>query len=145
MHYAPYHVTHYVTQFSTYHAAYYAACYADSHVTYASTIPCGIPCCTPCDIPCSILSDSIATMITERPLLTIFDSARTLHMSAHTKSFAWLQHACAKPAQRHPKRKDAHNNECNRYGLWLAMIVSAYAPFLDEATGTLDWMEESPY
>ena len=32
-----------------------------------------------------------------------------------------------------------------KYGLWLAMTVSAYAPFLDEETGELDWMEESSY
>ena len=32
-----------------------------------------------------------------------------------------------------------------KYGLWLAMLVSAYAPFVDEATGNLDWMEETPY
>lgn len=31
------------------------------------------------------------------------------------------------------------------YGKWLAMLVSAYAPFVDERTGNLDWMEESPY
>jgi len=33
----------------------------------------------------------------------------------------------------------------NKLGLWLAMTVSAYAPFVDEATGQLDWMEESTY
>ena len=33
----------------------------------------------------------------------------------------------------------------HRFGLWLAMLVSAYAPFVDEATGELDWMEESRY
>ena len=33
----------------------------------------------------------------------------------------------------------------SRYGLWLAMLVSAYAPFVDERTGELDWMEESAY
>jgi len=32
-----------------------------------------------------------------------------------------------------------------KYGLWLAMLVSAYAPFVNEETGRLDWMEESPY
>ena len=32
-----------------------------------------------------------------------------------------------------------------KLGLWLAMTVSAYAPFLDEDSGELDWMEESPY
>ena len=32
-----------------------------------------------------------------------------------------------------------------KYGLWLAMLVSAYAPFVDERTGQLDWMEESKY
>ena len=32
-----------------------------------------------------------------------------------------------------------------KYGLWLAMSVSAYAPFVDEETGKLDWMEESSY
>lgn len=32
-----------------------------------------------------------------------------------------------------------------KYGLWLAMLVSAYAPFVDEETGKLDWMEESSY
>ena len=32
-----------------------------------------------------------------------------------------------------------------KYGLWLAMTVSAYAPFVDERTGALDWMEESSY
>lgn len=32
-----------------------------------------------------------------------------------------------------------------KYGLWLAMSVSAYAPFVDEKTGQLDWMEESSY
>lgn len=32
-----------------------------------------------------------------------------------------------------------------KYGKWLAMLVSAYAPFVDESTGQLDWMEESPY
>ena len=32
-----------------------------------------------------------------------------------------------------------------RYGRWLAMLVSAYAPFVDEASGQLGWMEESQY
>lgn len=32
-----------------------------------------------------------------------------------------------------------------KYGLWLAMLVSAYAPFVDERTGKLDWMEETSY
>ena len=32
-----------------------------------------------------------------------------------------------------------------RYGLWLAMLVSAYAPFVEAASGKLDWMEESSY
>jgi hypothetical protein len=33
-----------------------------------------------------------------------------------------------------------------KYGLWLAMLVSAYAPFVvDVQTGQLDWMEETPY
>ena len=32
-----------------------------------------------------------------------------------------------------------------KLGTWLAMTVSAYAPFVDERTGKLDWMEESPY
>ena len=32
-----------------------------------------------------------------------------------------------------------------KFGMWLAMTVSAYAPFLDEETGILDWMEETPY
>jgi len=32
-----------------------------------------------------------------------------------------------------------------RFGLWLAMSVSAYAPFFNEETGQLDWMEESSY
>ena len=32
-----------------------------------------------------------------------------------------------------------------KFGLWLAMTVSAYAPFIDEDTGVLDWMEESKY
>ena len=32
-----------------------------------------------------------------------------------------------------------------KYGLWLAMRVSAYAPFVNEETGQLDWMEESSY
>eukprot|EP00966_Prymnesium_polylepis_P314618 7270083-Prymnesium_polylepis.1 len=32
-----------------------------------------------------------------------------------------------------------------KFGLWLAMTVSAYAPFVDEETGQLDWMEESAY
>lgn len=32
-----------------------------------------------------------------------------------------------------------------KYGLWLAMLVSAYAPFVDEKTGKLDWMEETAY
>jgi hypothetical protein len=32
-----------------------------------------------------------------------------------------------------------------KYGLWLATLVSAYAPFVDEGTGQLDWMEESAY
>jgi len=32
-----------------------------------------------------------------------------------------------------------------KLGLWLAMAVSAYAPFFDEASGKLDWMEETPY
>lgn len=32
-----------------------------------------------------------------------------------------------------------------KLGLWLAMTVSAYAPFVDETTGQLDWMEESRY
>lgn len=33
----------------------------------------------------------------------------------------------------------------HKYGLWLAMLVSAYAPFVDAATGKLDWMEETAY
>ena len=33
----------------------------------------------------------------------------------------------------------------NKYGLWLAMTVSAYAPFYDEDKNVLDWMEETPY
>ena len=33
----------------------------------------------------------------------------------------------------------------HKYGLWLAMTVSAYAPFVDAVTGKLDWMEETPY
>ena len=33
----------------------------------------------------------------------------------------------------------------HKLGVWLAMLVSAYAPFVDETTGELDWMEESPY
>ena len=32
-----------------------------------------------------------------------------------------------------------------RYGLWLAMLVSAYAPFVEASSGKLDWMEESSY
>jgi len=32
-----------------------------------------------------------------------------------------------------------------KLGLWLAMVVSAYAPFVNEETGVLDWMEESRY
>jgi len=32
-----------------------------------------------------------------------------------------------------------------KLGLHLAMTVSAYAPFHDEETGGLDWMEESSY
>ena len=32
-----------------------------------------------------------------------------------------------------------------KLGSWLAMTVSAYAPFVDPTTGQLDWMEESPY
>ena len=32
-----------------------------------------------------------------------------------------------------------------KLGLWLAMTVSAYAPFVDEKTCELDWMEESKY
>ena len=32
-----------------------------------------------------------------------------------------------------------------KLGSWLAMTVSAYAPFVDPTTGPLDWMEESPY
>ena len=33
-----------------------------------------------------------------------------------------------------------------KYGLWLAMLVSAYAPFVEnETTGKLDWMEETAY
>ena len=31
------------------------------------------------------------------------------------------------------------------WGRWLAMQVSAYAPFVNEDTGELDWMEESKY
>ena len=31
------------------------------------------------------------------------------------------------------------------FGKWLAMTVSAYAPFVDAETGELDWMEESTY
>jgi len=37
---------------------------------------------------------------------------------------------------------EAFQKKC---GLWLAMLVSAYAPFVDVATGALDWMEETPY
>lgn len=33
----------------------------------------------------------------------------------------------------------------NKLGLWLAMTVSGYAPFVDEQTGNLDWMEEQEY
>ena len=32
-----------------------------------------------------------------------------------------------------------------KLGLFLAMQVSAYAPFVDAQTGKLDWMEESSY
>ena len=32
-----------------------------------------------------------------------------------------------------------------KLGLKMASVVSAYAPFHDEDTGKLDWMEESPY
>ena len=32
-----------------------------------------------------------------------------------------------------------------KLGSWLAMTVSAYAPFYNEETGKLDWMEETPY
>ena len=32
-----------------------------------------------------------------------------------------------------------------KLGKWLAMTVSAYAPFIDADTGELDWMEESSY
>ena len=32
-----------------------------------------------------------------------------------------------------------------KLGVWLAMTVSAYAPFYDEINDRLDWMEESPY
>ena len=32
-----------------------------------------------------------------------------------------------------------------KYGLWLAMTVSAYAPFVELESGGLDWMEESSY
>lgn len=31
------------------------------------------------------------------------------------------------------------------WGKWLAMTVSAYAPFVNEDTGELDWMEETRY
>ena len=48
------------------------------------------------------------------------------------------------PTHAYLARPRAYPEYC-RYGLWLAMLVSAYAPFLDEATGKLDWMEESPY
>jgi len=32
-----------------------------------------------------------------------------------------------------------------KLGLYLATTVSAYAPFVDEKTGKLDWQEETPY
>ena len=32
-----------------------------------------------------------------------------------------------------------------KLGLWLAMGTSAYAPFANEETGELDWMEETPH
>ena len=32
-----------------------------------------------------------------------------------------------------------------KLGSWLAMTVSAYAPFYDEENNKLDWMEETPY
>ena len=32
-----------------------------------------------------------------------------------------------------------------KFGKWLAMTVSAYAPFVNAETGELDWMEESSY
>ena len=32
-----------------------------------------------------------------------------------------------------------------KLGLWLAMTVSAHAPFFDQATGRLQWMEQRPY
>ena len=31
------------------------------------------------------------------------------------------------------------------WGKWLAMTVSAYAPFVNEDTGELEWMEETRY
>jgi hypothetical protein len=31
------------------------------------------------------------------------------------------------------------------WGMWLAMTTSAYAPFFNEDTGELEWMEETPY
>ena len=33
----------------------------------------------------------------------------------------------------------------SQFGKWLATAVSAYAPFYDEDSGELDWMEESSY
>ena len=32
-----------------------------------------------------------------------------------------------------------------KQGSWLAMIVSAYDLFVNEESGELDWMEETPY
>ena len=39
----------------------------------------------------------------------------------------------------------ASSDFAEKYGLWLAMLVSAYAPFHNEATGELGWIEESSY
>ena len=36
-------------------------------------------------------------------------------------------------------------NSSPEWGKWLAMIVNAFAPFVNEDTGELEWMEETRY
>ena len=53
---------------------------------------------------------------------------------------SWVGHICL-AAEECETSKEFQT----KFGWWLATAVSAYAPFYDEETGELDWMEESPY
>ena len=53
---------------------------------------------------------------------------------------SWVGHVCL-AAEECGTSKEFQS----KLGWWLATAVSAYAPFYNEETGELDWMEESPY